>query len=44
MGIETKITETITFKVSFENRYESNPAEGKEKNDLKLITGLSYKF
>jgi putative salt-induced outer membrane protein YdiY len=44
MGIETKITETIAFKVSFEDRYESRPAAGKEENDLKLITGLSYKF
>lgn len=44
MGLETKITETIAFKVSFENRYESLPAVGKEKNDLKFITGLSYTF
>jgi len=44
MGIETKITETLAFKVSFEDRYESRPSAGKEKNDLKLITGLSYKF
>ncbi|MFT5882335.1 MAG: putative salt-induced outer membrane protein YdiY [Crocinitomicaceae bacterium] len=44
MGIETKISETLSFKVSFEDRYESRPAEGKEENDLQLITGLSYKF
>ena len=44
MGLETKITETIVFKVSFEDRYESLPAVGKEKNDIKFITGLSYKF
>lgn len=44
MGLETKITETIAFKVSFEDRYESLPAVGKEKNDLKFITGLSYTF
>ena len=44
MGLETKITETIAFKVSFEDRYESMPAAGKENNDLKFITGLSYKF
>ncbi|MFC4993248.1 DUF481 domain-containing protein [Rubritalea tangerina] len=44
LGLETKITETIAFKVSFEDRYESIPAKGKKKNDLKFITGLSYKF
>lgn len=43
-GIETQITETVAFKVSIEDRYESQPAEGKESNDLKIIAGLSYKF
>jgi putative salt-induced outer membrane protein YdiY len=44
MGLETKITETLAFKVSLEDRYESIPADDKEKNDLKFITGLSYTF
>ncbi|MFC5051194.1 YdiY family protein [Rubritalea spongiae] len=43
-GLETKITETMAFKVSLENRYESKPADDKEKNDLKLVAGVSYKF
>lgn len=43
-GIETKVTETVAFKVSLENRYESQPAEGKRSNDLKIIAGLSYTF
>ena len=43
-GLETKITETIAFRVSFEDRYESTPAAGKENNDMKFLTGLSYKF
>jgi hypothetical protein len=30
--------------VSLEDRYESIPADDKEKNDLKVITGLSYTF
>ena len=44
MGLETKITETLAVKLSFENRYESIPAAGKKKNDMKVVTGLSYKF
>lgn len=43
-GLETKITETVSFKVSLENRYESSPAEEKESNDLKFVAGLSYQF
>ncbi|MGJ8672150.1 DUF481 domain-containing protein [Rubritalea sp.] len=44
LGVETKVTETIALKVSFEDRYESVPAAGKKKNDLNFITGLAYKF
>ncbi len=44
VGMETKITETIAFRASFENRYENMPAANKEKNSLKFLTGLSYKF
>ena len=43
-GIETKVTETVAFKVTLENRYESQPAEDKKSNDLKIIAGLSYTF
>lgn len=43
-GVETKISESMAFKVSIEDRYESRPAEGKESNDLKFIAGISYKF
>lgn len=43
-GLETKITETIAFQVTLEDRYESQPADDRENNDLKLIAGVSYKF
>ncbi|MBK1792269.1 DUF481 domain-containing protein [Persicirhabdus sediminis] len=44
LGIETAITETMSLKFAFENKFENQPAAGSERNDLKLITGLSYKF
>jgi putative salt-induced outer membrane protein YdiY len=43
-GLETKITETLAFQVTLEDRYESQPADDKENNDLKLVAGVSYKF
>lgn len=43
-GLETQVTETVSFKISFEDRYESQPAAGKKSNDLKVLAGLSYKF
>ena len=43
-GLETALTETISFRVSLVDKYENTPAEDKEPNDLKVVTGLTYKF
>lgn len=43
-GVEALMNESLSLKVTLENKYESLPAAGAEKNDLKLISGVSYKF
>lgn len=44
VGVETFLSNSLALKVSLLNNYEAKPADGAEKNDLKLITGISYKF
>ena len=40
IGIETTVTELVSLVVSIKDAYNNNPAEGKEKNDLAIISGL----
>jgi putative salt-induced outer membrane protein YdiY len=40
IGIETTVTELVSLVVSIKDAYNNNPAEGKEKNDIAIISGL----
>lgn len=44
VGIDTSLTEKLSLKVFALDTYHSEPAEGRDKNDLKLVTALGYKF
>lgn len=44
IGIETSVTKTISFRTYLDDTYLSEPAAGRYRNDLKLVSGLSYKF
>jgi len=44
VGMETTLTENMNLKVYVQDRYEAEPASGLENNDLKIISGVSYKF
>lgn len=44
LGIETKITEKLSLRVVVQDRFDNEPAPGRESNDLKLISGISYSF
>ncbi len=44
IGIETVLTEKLSLRSFLQDTYNSNPAGGREKNDLKWITGVAYKF
>ena len=44
VGLETLLVSTLSLVCTVENRYDSNPAEGKESNDLLTKTALKWKF
>jgi putative salt-induced outer membrane protein YdiY len=44
MGLETTLTDTLSLKIFAQNNYDARPAAGRDENDFKLITGISYKF
>jgi len=44
VGIDTAITKNISLRVVFQDIYDSEPAPGREENDLRLIAGVAYKF
>ena len=44
LGIETFLSERLALKIYAQDKYEGEPAEGLEENDLRFVTGVSYKF
>lgn len=44
VGAEALMSESLSLKVTVENKFDSEPAAGSEENDLKLISSISYKF
>lgn len=43
-GLETFLSDSLSFKTYIQNQHESVPAANRKRNDLRLVTGLSYKF
>lgn len=44
LGAEAAITDKFSLRAVLQDMYDNEPAEGRKKNDLKLITSLVYKF
>ncbi len=44
LGLETSLSGALSLKIAAQDKYDSDPAAGSEKNDFRLITGVSYKF
>jgi putative salt-induced outer membrane protein len=44
LGLETSLTETLSLKISAQNKYDAIPASGRDSNDFRFVTGISYKF
>jgi putative salt-induced outer membrane protein YdiY len=44
IGIETAITKSFSMKTYLDYNYASQPADDRLKNDIKLVSGVSYKF
>lgn len=44
LGVETQITEKLNLRTVLQDTYDHEPAPGRKKNDLKLVTSLVWKF
>jgi putative salt-induced outer membrane protein YdiY len=44
IGLETTITKTLALKTYLDDTYQSEPAAGRYRNDIKFVTALAYKF
>lgn len=43
-GIDTAITKQVSLRAFVQDIYDNVPAEGRQKNDVKLVTAIAYKF
>jgi putative salt-induced outer membrane protein YdiY len=44
VGAEASLTKTLSLRVTLQDNFINQPAPGRKDNDLKLISGLVYKF
>jgi putative salt-induced outer membrane protein YdiY len=44
VGVGASLTKKIELTVTLQDNYASQPAAGRKANDLKLISGITYKF
>jgi putative salt-induced outer membrane protein YdiY len=44
IGAEASLTKTFSLRVSLQDNFVNEPAPGRKKNDVKIISSLVYKF
>ena len=44
IGLETQLTPKMSFRTYIQDSYDNEPVLGRQKNDLKLVAGIAYKF
>lgn len=44
IGIDTSLTKKLSLRTFVQDTYDSVPAPGREKNDVKLVVAVAYKF
>lgn len=44
IGVEASITKSFALKTYLTDTYANRPAAGRQKNDVKIVAGISYKF
>lgn len=44
IGVEAAMSERLSLRVVLQDKYDSTPAAGAERNDLSLIAGLGFKI
>ncbi len=43
-GIESALTKKLSLRTFVQDTYDNVPAPGRQKNDVKLVTAIAYKF
>jgi putative salt-induced outer membrane protein len=44
IGVAASLTDNLSLKVFAQDVYDNEPAPNRKKNDLRLVTGIDYKF
>jgi putative salt-induced outer membrane protein YdiY len=44
IGLETSVTTQVNLRTYLQDTYDHEPAPGRQKNDLKFVTAIAYKF
>ena len=44
IGVESQLTEKLSLRSYLQNSYDNEPAAGRKKHDMKLVTALAYTF
>ena len=44
IGVETALTKRLSLQVTLDDSYVNQPAAGRQNNDVKLVSGIAYKF
>jgi putative salt-induced outer membrane protein YdiY len=44
VGIESSLTKSLSLKTFLVDNFNNEPASGRQKNDVKLVSGITYKF
>lgn len=44
IGVEADITKKLSLQSYIQDSYDNQPAPGRKDNDIKLVTGIKYKF
>ena len=44
IGMETGLSTNFSLRTYLQDTYDTEPAPGREKNDLKLVAAIAYKF
>jgi putative salt-induced outer membrane protein YdiY len=44
IGVESALTKSWALSVILQDTYDNEPAPGREKNDVKLIAALKWKY
>ena len=44
LGLESALRKNLSLQVIFDDNFVNQPAAGRQKNDIKLVSGIAYKF